>query len=78
MRIEIEKDGQSQLVKLERLQRFLDEGWEVSMSDHPEDSSDRKVQVEVTAEVVEEPSKQVEPDWEDPLASMPTDLQGDE
>lgn len=78
MRVEIVKDGQTQLVKLDRLQRFLDEGWNVSMSDHPEDSNNQNVKVEVVAEVVEEPSKQVEPDWEDPLASVPTDLQGDE
>lgn len=77
MRVQIERAGETQMVKADRLERFLDEGWKVSMSDHPEDSSEPNVLVEVTAEVVEEPSKQVEPDWEDPLASMPTDEQGE-
>lgn len=75
MRITIFKDQEQQQIKADRLQRFLDLGWQTLQPESPKKSTRPKVKVEASADVVEEPSKQdtVEPDWEDPLASMPTE-----
>jgi hypothetical protein len=75
MRIKIYKGDEQQQIKADRLDRFLERGWQVSEPALPKKSTKPKVKVEASADVVEEPSKQeqVEPDWEDPFISMPTE-----
>lgn len=52
MRIQVYKDDQQQLVKEDRLQRFLDQGWRVQAEPDTKKTS-RKPRVEAQAEIVQ-------------------------
>lgn len=54
MRIEIIKDGNTEWIKPDRLQRFLDQGWQMVAEPAPKKPSVvPDVKVEVDAEVIE-------------------------
>lgn len=80
MRVEITKDGITDLVKPDRLQRFLDQGWQLVAEPAPKKPSIvPDYQVEVDAEVIEaEVLDQEEVEVEDQDLEMPTeDNKGD-
>jgi len=72
----IEKDGVTQIVKERYLKNFLDKGWEVSntTTDVQKVFSKKTAKVEVTAEVIEEETPQIEEEE----TSMPNYNQGEE
>lgn len=73
MRIEIFKDGESRWVKPDRLNRFLELGWQTAQPE-PKKVSKPKAVVKASADVVEEDPHR----WDAPLLSMPTtDLKED-
>ena len=73
MRIEINKDGETQWIKPDRLERFLEQGWQLVAEPAPKKPSKAKpLKVTADAEVVEEEYTQEDADWEAPLISMPT------
>lgn len=69
-RVTIFKNGQSQLIKQDRIERFLEQGWQLVAEPAPKKVSLPKVKVEASADV-----KREEIDWDPPLVSMPTDNQ---
>ena len=79
MRIDMEKDGQTQTVKEDRIQRFLDQGWRVKAEPEPKKHSKGKVlpkvKIEADAVVVKadvaEIDEDYDPDLEAPLFSLP-------
>lgn len=76
MRIQVFKDDQSQWVKEDRLQRFLDQGWQTAQSAPKKVSLTRTVKpviVKAEAEVVREEN----PQEEAPQITMPTEPIGD-
>ena len=76
MRIEIFKDDVRQWVKEDRLQRFLDQGWQTAQSAPKKVSLSRAVKpviVKAEAEVVKEEI----PKEEAPQITMPTEPIGD-
>lgn len=76
MRIEIFKDEMTQWVKPDRLQRFLDQGWQTAQSAPKKVSLSRAVKpliVKVEAEVV----KEEVPKEEAPQITMPTEPEGE-
>lgn len=78
-RIKIIKGDQIDWVKPDRLQRFLDIGWQKAEPSPKKVSKEVKVEVKVqaTADVIEAAEESIE-DLEAPLFSMPTvDKQGD-
>lgn len=73
MRIQIFLEGESRWVKPDRLNRFLELGWQTAQPE-PKKVSKPKAVVKASADVVEASN----PDWEAPLISMPTtDLKED-
>ena len=76
MRIQIHKGAETQWVKEDRLQRFLDQGWHTDQLEPKKPQP--KVRVEAKAEDVTEAAEPEEDfDWEAPLISMPTTSKGD-
>lgn len=76
MRIEIFKDDIRQWVKQDRLQRFLDQGWQTAQSAPKKISLSRTVKpviVKAEAEVV----KEEVPKEEAPQLTMPTEPKGE-
>lgn len=74
MRVEIFKDDQHQWVKPDRLQRFLEQGWQLVAEPAPKKVSN-KVKVDVKVQAVADVKKADEIDFIVPLVSMPTDNQ---
>lgn len=76
MRIEIFKDDQRQWVKQDRLDRFLEQGWQTAQPESRKISLSRAVKpkiVKAEAEVVSEEN----PQEEAPQITMPTEPKGD-
>jgi hypothetical protein len=76
MRIEIFKDDVRQWVKEDRLQRFLDQGWQTAQSAPKKVSLSKSVKpliVRAEAEVV----KEEVPKEEAPQITMPTEPEGE-
>lgn len=79
MRVDMEKDGQTQSVKDDRIQRFLDQGWRVKAEPEPKNNSRSRVmpKAKITADavVVKADSlvedKDYDPDLEAPLFNLP-------
>jgi len=75
MRVEIIKDGQTQSVKPERLERFLEQGWQLVAEPAPKKVSNKvitEVVVQATADVIEGDDPEWDDLWEAPLISMPS------
>ncbi len=76
MRIEIIKGDQRQWIKEDRLQRFLEQGWQLVAEPAPKKvSKGAKEKVVAQADIIQEEYTQEDADWEAPLISMPTDNQ---
>lgn len=76
MRIEIFKDDSRQFVKEDRLQRFLDQGWQTAQSAPKKVSPSKSIKpliVRAEAEVV----KEEVPKEEAPQITMPTEPEGE-
>jgi hypothetical protein len=79
-RIILRKGDQTMLVKNDRINRFLEQGWQLVAEPAPK-KPEPKVEVKAQAEVKKKvPKTAVEDindefDWEPPLVSMPTDNQ---
>lgn len=74
MRVEIKKGDEVKSVKSDRLNRFLEQGWQLVAAPAPKKLSNKAivdVRVEATAEVVEEE----DPELEAPLFKLPTNNQ---
>lgn len=75
MRVEIIKDGETQSVKPERLERFLEQGWQLVAEPAPKKVSNKvitDVVVQATADVIES-DEDWDDQWEAPLVSMPSE-----
>jgi len=72
MRIEITKAGETQSVKQDRLQRFLEQGWHLTAEPAPKIVSGSKAKVKATADVIEKEDPDWDDQWEAPLVSMPS------
>lgn len=76
MRVEITKDGETQSVKPERLERFLEQGWQLVAEPAPKKVSNKviaDVKVQATADVIEGEDPEWDDQWEAPLVSMPSE-----
>lgn len=75
-RITIYKGDETREVKEDRLQRFLEQGWQLVAEPAPKKvSKGSKEKVVAQADIIQEEYTQEDADWEAPLISMPTDNQ---
>ena len=75
-RITIYKGDQQRAVKEDRLERFLEQGWQLFAEPAPKKVSKApKEKVVAKADIIEEEYTQEDADWEAPLISMPTNNQ---
>lgn len=76
MRIQIEKDDATQWVKPDRVERFLEQGWQLVAEPAPKKVSNQviaDVVVNVNADVIEGDDPDWDDQWEAPLVSMPSE-----
>ena len=76
MRIQIEKDDATQWVKPDRVERFLEQGWQLVAEPAPKKVSNQviaDVVVNVNADVIEGNDPDWDDQWEAPLVSMPSE-----
>ena len=76
MRIEIFKDDQRQWVKEDRLQRFLDQGWQTAQSVPKKVSLTRTVKPVIVRAEAEVKREEI-PQEEAPQITMPTEPEGE-
>lgn len=80
MRIEISKGDQRQWIKEDRLNRFLEQGWQLVAEPDPKKVSNKaiiEVKVEAHADIINEEKydEDYNPDLEAPLFKLPTNNQ---